>query len=103
MQIIEPYFADITYNKKMNRFSLRKKIKTNIQWLLYCMVHNREMHTGDTGGGQWLEGGRGAKGLAKGRAHRTCLAINPQQNCRNLPEEVPMPPKINSDNLVMRS
>jgi hypothetical protein len=27
-------------NKKMNRFSLRKKIKVNIQWLLYCMVHN---------------------------------------------------------------
>jgi hypothetical protein len=40
MQIIEPCFADITYNKKMNRFSLRKKIKVNIQWLLYSMVHN---------------------------------------------------------------
>jgi hypothetical protein len=24
----------------MNRFSLRTKIKVNIQWLLYCMVHN---------------------------------------------------------------
>jgi hypothetical protein len=40
MQIIEPCFADITYNKRMNRFSLRTKLKVNIQRLLYCMVHN---------------------------------------------------------------
>jgi hypothetical protein len=40
MQIIEPCFADITYNKKMNRFSLRTKIKVNIKWLLCCVVHN---------------------------------------------------------------
>jgi hypothetical protein len=40
MQIIEPVFADITYCKGMNRFSLRSKIKVNIQWLLFCMVHN---------------------------------------------------------------
>jgi hypothetical protein len=39
-RIIEPCFADITYNKKTSRFSLRKKIKVNIQWLLYCMAHN---------------------------------------------------------------
>jgi hypothetical protein len=24
----------------MNRFTLRGRIKVNIQWLLYCMVHN---------------------------------------------------------------
>ena len=24
----------------MNRFTVRGKIKANIQWLLYCMVHN---------------------------------------------------------------
>ncbi|MDR0387072.1 MAG: transposase [Treponema sp.] len=42
MQIIEPCFADITYNKRMDRFSLRikLKVKVNIQWLLYCMMHN---------------------------------------------------------------
>jgi hypothetical protein len=40
MQIIEPTFADITYNKGMNRFSLRSKIKVNIQWLFSCIVHN---------------------------------------------------------------
>jgi hypothetical protein len=40
MQIIEPCFADMVYCKRMNRFSLRSKIKVNIQWLLYCIVHN---------------------------------------------------------------
>jgi hypothetical protein len=40
MQIIEPVFADITYCKGMNRFTLRGKIKVNIQWQLYCIVHN---------------------------------------------------------------
>jgi hypothetical protein len=40
MQIIEPCFSDMTYCKGMDRFSLRTKIKVNIQWLLYCIVHN---------------------------------------------------------------
>jgi transposase len=40
MQIIEPVFANITYCKGMNRFTLRSKMKVNIQWLLYCIVHN---------------------------------------------------------------
>jgi hypothetical protein len=40
MQIIEPCFSDISYCKGMDRFSLRRKIKVNIQWLLYCIVHN---------------------------------------------------------------
>jgi hypothetical protein len=40
MQIIEPCFSDMSYCKGMDRFSLRTKIKVNIQWLLYCMVHN---------------------------------------------------------------
>jgi transposase len=40
MQIIEPCFSDMRYCKGMDRFSLRTKIKVNIQWLLYCMVHN---------------------------------------------------------------
>jgi len=39
-QIIEPVFADITYCKRMNRFTLRTKEKVNAQWLLYCIVHN---------------------------------------------------------------
>ena len=38
--IVEPVFANIAAQKRMDRFTLRKKIKVNIQWLLYCMVHN---------------------------------------------------------------
>ncbi len=38
--IVEPAFANIRYSKGMDRFTLRGKIKVNIQWLLYCMVHN---------------------------------------------------------------
>jgi len=40
MGIVEPVFANIRTHKTMNRFTLRGKIKVNIQWLLYCMVHN---------------------------------------------------------------
>jgi hypothetical protein len=40
MQIIEPCFADINYCKKMSWFTLRTKMKVNIQWLFYCIVHN---------------------------------------------------------------
>lgn len=40
MQIVEPVFANIRTHKKMNRFTLRTKNKVNIQWLLYCIVHN---------------------------------------------------------------
>jgi hypothetical protein len=38
--IAESVFANIRTYKAMNRFTLRGKIKVNIQWLLYCMVHN---------------------------------------------------------------
>jgi hypothetical protein len=40
--IVEPVFANIRVHKRMDKFSLRGKIKVNIQWLLYCMVHNIE-------------------------------------------------------------
>jgi transposase len=42
MAIVEPVFGNIRACKKMDRFTLREKIKVNIQWLLYCMVHNIE-------------------------------------------------------------
>jgi len=38
--IVEPVFANVRTHKRMDRFTLRGKIKVNIQWLLYCMVHN---------------------------------------------------------------
>jgi hypothetical protein len=42
MGIVEPVFANIRYCKGLNRFTLRGKNKVNIQWLLYCCVHNIE-------------------------------------------------------------
>ena len=39
-QIVEPVFSDITYCKGMNRFTLRGQEKVNIQWQLFCIVHN---------------------------------------------------------------
>jgi hypothetical protein len=38
--IVEPVYANIGTQKGMDRFTLRGKIKVNIQWLLYCIVHN---------------------------------------------------------------
>jgi hypothetical protein len=40
--IAEPVFANIRINKRLDRFTLRGKIKVNIQWLMYCLVHNIE-------------------------------------------------------------
>jgi transposase len=40
--VVEPVFANIKTQKRLDRFSLRGKIKVNIQWMLYCMVHNIE-------------------------------------------------------------
>src|SRR4030042_6073251 len=39
MAIVEPVFANITYHKKLNRFTHRTKGKVNIQWLLFWLVH----------------------------------------------------------------
>jgi len=38
--IAEPVFANIRAVKRLDRFTLRGKMKVNIQWMLYCMVHN---------------------------------------------------------------
>ena len=43
--IVEPVFANIKCMKKLDRFMLRGKTKVNIQWILYCMVHNMEKIT----------------------------------------------------------
>jgi hypothetical protein len=40
--IVEPVFANIKTQKRLNRFTLRGKVKVNIQWMLYCLVHNIE-------------------------------------------------------------
>lgn len=40
--IVEPVFANLTTHKGLNRFTLRGKAKVNLQWTLYCLVHNLE-------------------------------------------------------------
>jgi transposase len=40
--IVEPVFANLRYNKGLNRFTYRGREKVNTQWLLYCLVHNLE-------------------------------------------------------------
>ncbi|MDY6861481.1 MAG: transposase [Thermodesulfobacteriota bacterium] len=40
--IVEPVFGNIRTYKRMGRFTLRGRIKVNIQWMLYCLVHNIE-------------------------------------------------------------
>jgi transposase len=40
--IVEPVFGNIRTCKRMDRFTLRGKTKVNIQWMLYCLVHNIE-------------------------------------------------------------
>lgn len=40
--IIEPVFGNLRACKKMDRFTLRGRIKVGIQWMLYCVVHNIE-------------------------------------------------------------
>ena len=42
MSIVEPVFGNIRWSKGLSRFTLRGKSKVNIQWLLYCIVHNVE-------------------------------------------------------------
>ena len=40
--IVEPVFANLAAQKGMNRSTLRGRVKVNIQWRLYCVVHNLE-------------------------------------------------------------
>lgn len=43
--LIEPVFGNIRVNKGLDRFTLRSKEKVNIQWLLFCVIHNIEKIT----------------------------------------------------------
>lgn len=42
LAIVEPVFANIRAQKRLDRFTLRTKEKVNIQWLLFALVHNIE-------------------------------------------------------------
>ena len=39
---VEPVFGNLRHNKQLNRFTLRGRIKVDVQWKLYCLVHNIE-------------------------------------------------------------
>lgn len=39
---VEPVFANLRHNKRLNRFTLRGRKKVDAQWKLYCLVHNIE-------------------------------------------------------------
>ena len=38
----EPVFANVLYNKGLDRFTLRGRAKVDGQWKLFCLVHNIE-------------------------------------------------------------
>lgn len=42
MSVVEPVFANIGSQKKLNRLGLRGKAKVDSQWKLFCLVHNIE-------------------------------------------------------------
>lgn len=42
LAIVEPVFANIRAQKRLDRFTLRTKEKVDIQWMLYALVHNIE-------------------------------------------------------------
>lgn len=40
LAIVEPVFANICVQKRLDRFTLRTKAKVDVQWLLFALVHN---------------------------------------------------------------
>jgi hypothetical protein len=39
---VEPVFANLRANKRLDRFTLRGRTKVDTQWKLYGLVHNIE-------------------------------------------------------------
>lgn len=40
--VVEPVFGNLRYNKGLNRFTLRGRVKVDGQWKLFCLVQNIE-------------------------------------------------------------
>jgi len=40
LAIVEPVFANICVQKRLDRFALRSKVKVDVQWRLFALVHN---------------------------------------------------------------
>jgi hypothetical protein len=51
LAIVEPVFGNLRSQKRLDRFTLRGKLKVTTQWMLYCIVHNIEkfLHYGMRG------------------------------------------------------
>jgi hypothetical protein len=39
---VEPAFGNLRHNKRLARFTLRRRQKVDGRWKLYCMAHNIE-------------------------------------------------------------
>ncbi len=42
---VEPVFATVRYNKRLDRFTPRGRTKVHGQWLLFCLGHHIEKLT----------------------------------------------------------
>jgi hypothetical protein len=42
LAIVEPVFANLRHNKRLDRFTSRGRRKVDMQWKLDCLVHNLE-------------------------------------------------------------
>jgi hypothetical protein len=40
LAIVEPVFANIRVQKRLDHFTLRTKAKVDVQWKLFALVHN---------------------------------------------------------------
>jgi len=40
LAIVEPVFANIRIQKRLDHFTLRSKAKVDVQWKLFALVHN---------------------------------------------------------------
>ena len=60
LAIVEPVFANLRSNKRLDRFTYRGQAKVSVQWSLYCLVHNLEKlaHLSRQYGPQGPRGGR---------------------------------------------
>ena len=46
LAIVEPVFANICVHKRMHRFTVRSKLKVDVQWRLFALIHNiGKIHT----------------------------------------------------------
>ncbi|WP_426170776.1 transposase [Pseudoduganella sp. R-34] len=65
MATMEPVFANLRYNKRLDRFTLRSQAKVNTQWHLYCLGSQYRK-----AGKERIRGLRNAK-----RAEANCLYL----------------------------